>query len=211
IRREASFLGYRGQAGRIEIGPVTLGHDVYVGEMSVLDIDTRMGDGAQLGHASALHSGQAVPAGERWHGSPAQRTDVNYVRVAPARCGTLRRAAYSALTLLAILFVYVPLLEGGLNLLFVAVSRLVEVLDPSVHATTGALTLRGLFIEALTFSLVLFSGVVLVGLLAVGTVPRVLNVFLKPDTVYPLYGFRYGVHRAIAGLGRMKFFTFLFG
>ena len=48
-----------------------------------------MGDGAQLGHASALHSGQAIPGGQRWHGSPAQRTEVNYLRVArraAARC-----------------------------------------------------------------------------------------------------------------------------
>src|SRR5262249_906634 len=66
IRRESIFLGYRAQAGRIEIGPVTLGRDVYVGEMTALDIDTSMGDGAQLGHASALLSGQSVPAGERW-------------------------------------------------------------------------------------------------------------------------------------------------
>ncbi len=211
IRRESIFLCYRAQAGRIEIGPVTLGRDVFVGERAVLDINTSMGDGAQLGHASALHSGQVVPAGERWHGSPAQRTDVNYVRLAPARCGKLRRASYSALILLGILFLYVPLLEGGLDFLLVAVSSLLEVLDPSVRASTRAMTLRGLFIEALIVSLVLFFGVVLVGLLAVGTVPRVLNVFLKPDTVYPLYGFRYGVHRAIAGLGRMKFFTFLFG
>ena len=71
---------------------------MFVGEKTVLDIDTSMGDGAQLGHASALHSGQAVPAGERWHGSPAQRTDVDYARVAPARCGTLRRVWFCAVT-----------------------------------------------------------------------------------------------------------------
>ena len=46
----------------------------------MLDIGTAMGDGAQLGHASSLHAGQAVPAGERWHGSPAQRTEVDYRR-----------------------------------------------------------------------------------------------------------------------------------
>src|SRR3989475_1670275 len=44
IRREVSFLGYRAQRGRIEIGPVTLGRGVFVGEMSVLDIDTSLGD-----------------------------------------------------------------------------------------------------------------------------------------------------------------------
>ncbi len=122
IRREASFVCYRAQAGRIEIGPVTLGRDVFVGDMSVLDIDTSMGDGAQLGHSSALLNGQSVPAGERWHGSPAQRTETNYVRVPPARCGRMRRAASGAFSLIGILLVFAPLLEFGLSLLFAQVS-----------------------------------------------------------------------------------------
>src|SRR3989442_7512748 len=96
IRGKSIFLCYRAQAGRIEIGPVTLGRNVFVGEMAVLDINTSMGDGAQLGHSSSLHSGQSVPAGERWHGSPARRTDTDYVRLAPSRCGPLRPATYAA-------------------------------------------------------------------------------------------------------------------
>jgi non-ribosomal peptide synthetase-like protein len=211
LTNEAIFPCYRARAGRIEIGPVTLGRDVYVGEMSVLDIDTAMGDGAQLGHSSALLSGQSVPAGERWHGSPAQRTDTNYVRVAPARCGRLRRASFAALTLLGILFLWAPLLEAGLSLLFLGVSTLVEVLDPTVQSSTGALTIRGLLIEALVFSVVLFFGAVLVGLLAVGAVSRALGLLSKPDTVYPLYGFHYGVHRVMARMGRLEFFPLLFG
>jgi len=195
IRNEALFNGYRAHAGRIEIGPVTLGQDVFVGEMAVLDINTSMGDGAQLGHSSALLRGQTVPGGERWHGSPAQRTEVNYVRVPPTSCGTLRRARYAGLALLGILFVHMPLLLGGLDLLFVSVSSLV----------------RGLFVEALVFSVVLFFGVVLVGLLAVGIVPRVLSLFIEPDRVYPLYGFRYTAHRAMVKLGRLEFFPLLFG
>jgi non-ribosomal peptide synthetase-like protein len=211
IRREVSFLGYRAQAGRIEIGPVTLGRDVFVGEAAVLDIDTSMGDGAQLGHSSALHSGQRVRAGERWHGSPAVRTDTIYLRVAPARCGRLRRAAYAALTLLAVLFLYVPLLEGGLDLLFAGVSSAIRALDSSVQSTAGALTARGFLIEAVLFTVVLFFGLALFGLLAISTVPRILSVFLKPDTVYPLYGFRYTVYRVIVGLSRLRFFPLLFG
>ena len=211
IRRESSFACYRAQAGRIEIGPVTLGRDSFVGEWSVLDIDTSMGDGAQLGHASALHSGQAIPAGERWHGSPAQHTNTDYVRVAPARCGRWRRTAYGAGTLLAVLFLYVPLLEGSLELLFLAVSSIIEAIDPALRSSTGILTAWGVVIEALAFSLVLFCSAVLLGLLAVGIVPRVLSVFLEPDTVYPLYGFRYSVHRVISGLSRLKFFPLLFG
>src|SRR3989454_8594518 len=196
IRREASFLCYRAQAGRIEIGPVSLGRDAYVGEMSVLDIDTSMGDGAQLGHASALHSGQAVPAGQRWHGSPAVRTDTDFVRVAPARCGRLRRTVSGVFTLIAILLVLAPLLEGGLDMLSVWVSSRVE---------------TGLVIRALAISFVLFFGAVLFGLLAIGIVPRALNALLKPDTVYPLFGFRFTAYRIIGGLSRMRFFPLLFG
>src|SRR2546421_301844 len=156
IRKESFFLCYRAQAGRIETGAVTLGPDVFVGERTVLDINTSMGDGAQLGHTSALHSGQAVPDGERWHGSPAQPTELNYLRVAPAPCSTLRRASFSVLTLLGVLLLYLPLLDGGLSLLVGVVPSLGKVLDPSVDASTGAMTLRGLFIEALVLSLVLF-------------------------------------------------------
>jgi len=200
IRREVSYLGYRAQAGRIEIGPVTLGAGVYVGEMAVLDIHTMMGAGAQLGHASALHRDQVVPAGERWHGSPAQRTTTDFVRVPPARVtrGGMRRAFSGAITLGGILFVVAPLLEWGLGLLFTLVAGLVG-------------ERAGLVLEALVFSLVLFFGAVSVGLLAVGIVPRLLRGFIKPDTVYPLYSFRYSVYRLIGGLSRMRFYPLLFG
>src|SRR2546427_3070513 len=134
IRKEAIFNCYRAQSGRIETGPVILGRDVFVGERSVLDIHTSMGDGAQLGHASALQSGQAVPAGERWHGCPAQRTDVNYVRVAPARCGTLRRAGYGVAAVLVVLLFYLPLVEGGASLAVGASSSLTQMLQPTAHA-----------------------------------------------------------------------------
>ena len=195
IRRESLFPCYRARAGRIEMGPVTVGRDAYVGEMSVLEIGTSMGDGAQLGHASALLSGQSVPAGERWHGSPALRTDSNYLRVAPAPCGARRRAVSGALTLLGILFVLAPVFEAGITMLFVGVTELVE----------------GLFLEAMLLSVVLFFGLELVALLAAGIVPRLLGRFIKPDTVYPLYGFRWIVHRIIAGLGRGEFLPLLFG
>ncbi|HZZ46921.1 MAG TPA: amino acid adenylation domain-containing protein, partial [Pseudonocardia sp.] len=48
IRKESSFTGYRAVDGMIQLGPVTLGRYAHVGEKSVLDIGTWMGDGAQL-------------------------------------------------------------------------------------------------------------------------------------------------------------------
>ena len=211
IRREVIFNCFRARSGRIEIGPVTLGRDVYVGEGSVLDIDTSMGDGTQLGHSSALLSGQAVPAGERWHGSPAQPTETNYARVAPAPCGTWRRVKSASLLLFGILFLWAPLAEGGVTLLYLGVSALVRWLDPAVRAAGEVLTLRGLFFEALFFSFALFFGAMLVSFLAVGIVPRTLGRFIKPDQVYPLYGFHHKVHRVIDALGRSEYLPLLFG
>ena len=84
----ASLRCYRAHDGRIQTGAVTIGDGRRSSaRTSVLDIDTSMGDGAQLGHASSLHRGQAVPAGEPWHGSPARPTDVDYRTVAPQPCG----------------------------------------------------------------------------------------------------------------------------
>jgi non-ribosomal peptide synthetase-like protein len=211
IRKESFFLCYRAQSGRIETGPVTLGRDVFVGEKTVLDINTSMGDGAQLGHASALHSGQAVPAGERWHGSPAQRTRVNYLKVAAAPVGTLRRAGFCALTLFFVFLLYLPVMEVILALLGTVSLSARDVLDPSVAATAAVVTLRELFIGALFVSSLFFFGVVLVGPLLVLTVPRLLNLFLKPERVYPLYGFHDRVHRVIVRMTTLKFFVRLFG
>jgi non-ribosomal peptide synthetase-like protein len=208
IRKDAFFSCYRAQAGWIQTGTVTLGRKVFIGEKTVLDIDTAMGDVSQLGHASSLHSGQRVPAGERWHGSPAQRTDLNYARVTSARRrGTFRRFRFSAVTLLCIFFLYLPLAEGGVFLLLTTVPALGKVLG----AQTDAITSRSLYVDAFYLSGVFFFGLVLAGLLAVTTVPRLLNLFIKPCAVYPLYGFHDRIHRAIARMTGVKFFTHLFG
>ena len=206
IRKDSFFLCYRAHAGRIQTGAVTLGRDVYIGEKTMLDIGTSMGDGAQIGHACSLHAGQAVPGGERWHGSPAQRAEVDYRAAEPAGCGTLRRAVYTVLQLLKVLFVYLPLLIGGVSILLTW--------DPQLSATLGQglwLSRGTFYLDALAASLVLFFGAVLAGLLVAFTVPRVLNLFIKPDTVYPLYGFRYSLHRAIARMTNIRFLTQLFG
>ncbi len=205
IRKEAMLNCYRAEPGRIETGRVTLGRDGFVGERSVLDINTSMGDGAQLGHASALHSGQAVPTGERWHGCPAQGTDVNYVRVPPAACGALRRIGYSVAAVLVVLLIYVPLVEGGASLAIGAASSLAERLVPAAGA------LRGLLLEAVLLSLMVLFGLALAGLVLTVLASRLLSRLLRPDMVYPLYGFHDAVHRAVARIGRLRFFPYLFG
>ncbi|WP_316756291.1 Pls/PosA family non-ribosomal peptide synthetase [Streptomyces herbicida] len=205
IRKDVLLSCYRAHGGLIQTGRVTLGSNVLVSEHTVLDIDTSMGDGSQLGHASSLHAGQAVPAGERRHGSPAQPTDVDYRTVGPADCTTRKRATYGAMQLLSLLVVWLPLTMGGASALLAAVPQFHALLEPRPVDSPS------FYLEALTASVVVLFGSLLAGLLVVGTVPRVLNRAIKPGKVYPLYGFHYGVQRVIALMTNRKFFTTLFG
>ncbi|MFF9180633.1 Pls/PosA family non-ribosomal peptide synthetase [Streptomyces misionensis] len=207
IRKDCFLLAYRAHAGRIQTGPVTIGRDVFVGEKTTLDIDTSIGDGAQLGHASALHRGQSVPAGQRWHGSPAEPTRTDYARVAPAPCGTLRRIWFGFGTLIQLLFVYVPLGVGGIYMLCIEVPLFDKRIDPD----TDSLTPLALLSDAVVVSLVMFVGFLVLGLVALYTVPRLLGLFIRPDRVYPLYGFHYALHRVTVHMTNIKFFAWLFG
>ncbi|MFE9018025.1 Pls/PosA family non-ribosomal peptide synthetase [Streptomyces sp. NPDC007808] len=207
IRKDSSFACYRAHAGRIETGRVTLGRNVLVSESAVLDIDTTLGDGAQLGHASSLHRGQAVPDGEHWHGSPAQHTDVDFQVVGSVRCGAVRRAVHSMLQLLIALVVYVPLAVGGLTALLVEVPQLSTALEPGPAVFSHG----AFYLEALAISCALVFGAIPAGLLVVTAVPRLLGLTIKPGRTYCLYGFHFGMHRTIALLTNWRFLKRLFG
>ena len=207
IRKDTFFLCYQARAGRIRTGRVTLGSEVYVGEKTVLDIGTVMGDGSQLGHSSALYDGAVVPAGQRVHGSPAQPTDVDYVRIPHADCSTLRRFGYGLGAFLQMLLVYVPLAIGGTYMLLTVVPALDHLLDPN----TTDLNSGRFYGEALGLSLVAFVGFIVLGFAAVSLLPRLLRPLLRPDQVYPLYGFHYSVQRAVARTTNLKFFKWLCG
>ncbi|MFJ3230979.1 Pls/PosA family non-ribosomal peptide synthetase [Streptomyces sp. NPDC086787] len=207
IRKDAFLLCYRAHAGRIQTGRITLGREVFIGEKTVLDIDTSMGDGAQLGHSSALHRGQSIPAGEHRHGSPAEPTDIEHIRVPPAKSGTLRRTWYGLVTLVQLFLLYIPLAIGGLYMLFTQVPALGSRIGPdAVRPTVGAL-----LTDALLLSAGMFLGFVVLGLFALCTLPRVVQLFIKPDRTYPLYGFHYALHQATVRMTNVRFFAWLFG
>ena len=179
IRKDTFFLCYQARAGRIRTGRVTLGSEVYVGEKTVLDIGTVMGDGSQLGHSSALYDDAQVPAGQRVHGSPAQLTDVDYVRVPHADCSALRRFGYGLGAFLQMLLVYVPLAIGGTYMLLTVVPALDHLLDPNTKDLNSA----RFYGEALGLSLVAFVGFIVLGFAAVSLLPRLLRPLLRPDKV----------------------------
>jgi non-ribosomal peptide synthetase-like protein len=166
-----------------------------------------MGNGSQLGHTSSLHESQAVPDGQRWHGSPAQRTNVDYRRAAPVPCGPLRRLVHGTTQVLTLLFATLPLAAG------VGVAALTKL---PVVASVAALGARGFgmsdfYEDGLLTSTVLFCGAILAGAAVIVTVPRALRRLVKPGRAYPLYGLRHAAHRAIQLLTNIEFYLELLG
>lgn len=207
VRKDVSLSCYRARAGVIETGPVTVGARARVGEQTVLDIGTEIGEEAQLAHASSLHSGQSVPAGQRWHGSPAQPGGPDRAVPAAFPCGPLRRAVYGAGQLLSAVIIHLPLAFGGIYLLHQAVPWLDGLPAPGLGAPAGA----GLYRQAALAALVLAAALVLTGALTTLVLPRLARRALRPGRVYPLYGPRHGLHRAIGRMTNRRFPATLFG
>ncbi|MFC9464130.1 Pls/PosA family non-ribosomal peptide synthetase [Streptomyces coelicoflavus] len=207
VRKDSLISCYRAVDGVIETGPVTLGRDCVVSEATVLDIGSRLGDGSRLGHASSLHTGQRVPDGAHWHGSPAQPAEHPFPTVEPARCGTGRRATSGVLLLLTVLLAYVPVAVGLVEALL---SRVLQnsavVREAEVHLVGWAF-----YADLSVVTAVVFFGAVPVALVVLATVPRLLGRFVPPGRTYPLYGFRYAVHRAIVLITNRRALTRLFG
>lgn len=206
VRKDVVITGYRAHAGVIQIGPVTLGNDVVVGEASVLDIGTTMGDGSQLGHRSSLLRGQVVPAGERWHGAPARRTDADYRGPRRRPCGTLRRLGFVLGELAMLVLVFQPI-AIGLMIELLTIPRVAELLGSMPHAFDNWI----FYADAAAFAAVLVLGAPIVGMLIVVSVPRLLRPAFTEGHTYPLYGVHYSLHRQISRLTNSKMLTWYFG
>ncbi len=205
IRRGCSFTGYRAVAGRLQIGPVTLGSDVLVSENTVLDIGTTMGEGAALGHSSSLQTGQSVPAGHSWHGSPAELCRTNYRTVGAARCGPMRKLAYSLLQLLGVL-AFGSVFFAILVLVLTIVPQQIALLGPGAQFLSSGGFYLAVAVVAVGLVLVLLPA-----LAVMMTIPRLLTRLITPGRVYPLYGFHFIIQQLITGLTNSRLFTLLLG
>ncbi|GLZ41335.1 Pls/PosA family non-ribosomal peptide synthetase [Actinokineospora sp. NBRC 105648] len=201
VRKDTLLSCYRAHAGRVVTGPVTLGREVFVGELSTLDIDTELGDHAQLGHASCLPAGASVPAGQSWHGSPAEPATVDYRADISAPPSRWRRFVYCLTQLLNTAAIYLPLglLVGDV---------VTELLRGAMPVDPGSPLFYAVQLGGVA---VLYLGGLLAGLVLAFTVPRLLSAFLVPDAVYPLYGVRYSLQRTVTRLSNLRTYTQLFG
>ena len=200
VRKDSYLNGYRVRAGRLETGRVELGAGSFVGEMSVLDVGTAIGEHAQLGHASCLHRGQSVPAGESWHGSPARPSAVDYQGLPGGVPARGRAALFGLGQVLALVLVALPAA-------LLAARAVAGLVHPGPPDFTGWAFYRGQVLD----SLLLYFGGLLAALLVVLTAPRLLAPLLRPGEVYPLHGLRYSAHRALFRLTNVRSLNHLFG
>jgi non-ribosomal peptide synthetase-like protein len=198
LRKDSILLGYRAQSNFIHTGPIEIGRNAFVGEASVLDIGTVMGNDTQLGHASSLQTGQRIPDGKRYHGSPAQETTSDYCPIANAPCSAFRRGLVDAIQLLVLFAIVIPVP--------------ILLLTYWEHYAAGFAGVG----DALTWGLLpislgAFLGSLAAGLFAVTIVPRVCQLFLATDRTYSLYGFHSRLQTLVAQFSNSRFFNLLFG
>ena len=188
IKKNAICLGYRARAGFIETGTVTIGRDAFIGEATVLDIGTSIGDGASWGtHRRCTGARPSPPASgitAPRAGDDRQLTTAGPRPCAAAPAGGCSSAGSSRST--ASFWSSRSLWSG---------CSVSAVLPGHRDLQLGALAF---FVDTAAVTLLLFIGLLIGGLIFILTVPRLLNLFLKPDKVYPLYGLHYSLQRTIS-------------
>lgn len=214
--------GYRVRQGWVEIGPVQVGVGAQVGEFAVLDIHTSLGTQAELAHVSSLQAGQQVPAGERWHGSPAvpagrapgPRHDAELPEVS-----AWRRWRYSAVLLATMVLVTAsPLL--GAHALWGESGHALDSAGTTVSAWTqqlaawldnGPARIDMVMLGWAAAAVAAYLGWLVCGLLWVSSVPRWCARALRPGQVFPLYGWRHWLLGLVRSSSNVPMFNSLFG
>ncbi len=209
VRGRTMLPGYKAESNYIHTGAIRLGHGVFVGSASVLDIDTEIDDRSQLGHSSTLQQGQRIPMCTRYHGTPAEETQANYCKVESMDCSPRRRWTYSVLAALPLFAVLVPVVIMTLYYLFPHALAYTEA--GALDYAEPLSVLLALAPDMLVFSLVLFSGLSVFGLSGVLIIPRLLNMLLSEGKTYVLFGFHYYVQSVISAVSNAGAFNLLFG
>ncbi|MDI3331036.1 MAG: hypothetical protein QJR09_09955 [Micrococcus sp.] len=195
------FNCYRVDSGVIRSGPVTVGDRAFVGGHGVLDIDTEVGRDAQLAHSSSLAPGQRLPAGESWHGTPAVPGGDDHRTVPDVAPRPLRGVVFGLWVILTPVLLSAPL--------FTITWFLLEVFpiigDPLRGSALLPWTAWPYNVIVLGGSLVLVPVGIATGLLWVFTVPRLINMLVKPGRVYPLYGVGYVAMRMVMRMTNARF------
>lgn len=208
VRANSLLATHTAENNRLHFGSIELGSDVVVGEGSIVCQNTRIAEGGQLGHASSLQSGQMIPAGTRYHGSPAQETHVDFRLVDERACSWLRRTLYGSF-LLTMGFSFVS--AGVLIFYYIFWLLQVYATDVAPQGMFGPDRLARLVAELALLTLLLMFVGLLLGLATSFVLPRLLNKLLRTDRTYVNYGFHFIIQGIISAISAAPFFNLLFG
>ncbi|BFM05226.1 Pls/PosA family non-ribosomal peptide synthetase [Halioxenophilus aromaticivorans] len=200
VRQDSILATYKARSNRLITGTIELGSNVVVGEGSVLDINTRMGDNAQLAHASCLLEGQAICANASYHGNPASPTESNFRYGGSEQVSRSRLVLYSLSQLILPFWILTP---AFVVVLWWFASWLALPQFENLSATS--------FITLFDEVAVLFFGTLIAGLASTFCFTRIANRFIKPGKQYVMYGVHYAVARYIKRVSNIPFYTTLFG
>jgi len=207
IRQVVALSGYSARNGYLYPGTIQIDDDVLICEASVLDINTRVGANSQLGACTLVEEGQILSPDGCYQGVPAEvcntRVDSG-VKPATSRYSTPLRAFTFALShLLAHCLFSLP---AGIGLVFL----IVVVGISTAGLTTAPTLLAGTLLVLVASGIVYLSGL-LISMGLTLTVPRLINRFIIPDKVHPIYGVQYELVRALARWSNNRAINMIFG
>ncbi|MFD1159565.1 Pls/PosA family non-ribosomal peptide synthetase [Roseovarius aestuarii] len=202
LRQDVVFPGYTVRDGYVYPGMIDIGQDVLICDAVVLDIDSGIGDGSQIGTTSCLLEGQKVPAVKTYQGSPAEQATSSFDRVEPHPPSARRKAVFSVVHLMSLSLITLPV---------AAICAVIAVdigisFDFPFYAIPG-----GRLINLAISAAALYFGGVLLAMLVVLAVPRILNLFVIPEVSHPIYGMQYELVRTIERLSNNRLLNTIFG
>ena len=113
IRKDSFFNGYRAHDGVIQTGAVSIGKDALVGEVTVLDIWTSLGEGPSSGTPPRCTPDRPCPTVSAGTARPRSATDVDYQRIPTMDVSALRRVVFATVQLVNLLLLGAPLAFVG--------------------------------------------------------------------------------------------------
>lgn len=208
IGRDVLASGYVARDGYMHIGSVHVGDRAFVGDGSVLEINTCLPNDAELGHASALAEGQSLEAGRSYYGNPVQPAKGFFRTLSNHPISATRRVLHALSAVVAVVCIFGPMPVLLYHYIMPDQARL-----PSEGAPVSVIPVDTLIVieEIVLGAGALFFAGTLLLIMMMLVVPRLSFAFLQEGRSYPLYGVRHYLLNVTRVWSNSKFICGLFG
>ncbi len=198
IREKVYMAARTVRNGYIIPGPITIGDNVFVSPVCVLDAGSTLEDNIQLGNNSVVYRNQTLRSGQNYQGSPAEPVATDFIKSDEIDFGAWRRWIYTA-------FLVVPgiFLAPFVFLLIDYLAPRSAILLPHISPSN----ITWLFSTTVFFY---FLGIVL-ACISVTAIPRIIRYFLQTNKSSPLFGIQYALSVWMARFSNSTYLNRIFG